>query len=43
MPEEWTTIRISKRFKEWLDQQGIFGNDKSVYDVLTRLLNWKGE
>jgi len=41
MPEEWTTIRISKKFKAWLEQQGVFGEDKSVFDVLTRLLKWE--
>ena len=37
---DWTTIRVSKRFKAWLEHQGIFGEDKSLFDIVTRLLNW---
>lgn len=44
MPDDgWTTIRVSKRFKEWLESQGVFGKDKSVFDVLVRLLKWRGD
>lgn len=41
--DEWTTIRISKSFKDWIVKQGIYDKDKSVFDILVRLVGWNGD
>lgn len=41
MNSEWTTIRVSRKFRKWLESKGMYG--ESAFDVIARLIGWKDE